>query len=164
MGVQGSPCDLTKAEITEALKKRKGRITYAAKDLNVKYETLKKKIDADPELVQLLHDLRYVFDETMLDSAEDTLMYGMGKREVDLGNALRSAFYILNNKGKGRGYTGQVGSNAINGGNDPNLRDFVAETSATSKDIPRSNQSDQSSMENQQPLLDKGQGRESDQV
>lgn len=104
MGTPGVPLVFTKDEIREALKKAKGKVTYAAKALNCSYQVIKNKIDADPDLIKLVSELRHEFDSLLLDSSEDTLLYAQTKRDVDLGNALKASFYILNNKGRERGY------------------------------------------------------------
>lgn len=104
MGTCGVPWEHDRVAIIEALKRERGRLTFACKLLKVSYPTLKKYIDQDCELTQLLSDLRNEFDEDLLDSAEDVLKLAMNKASIDLTNALKASFYALNNKGKSRGY------------------------------------------------------------
>lgn len=106
MGTPGVKWNVSKAAIVKAIKKHKGKITYAARELDCDYTTIKKRINADPELIALIDEERNSFSELLLDSAEDTLLYGISNRQKDLGKALSSAFFVLNNKGKQRGYTG----------------------------------------------------------
>ena len=105
MATPGSGWVVTRQEIVERLKLYGGRLVKTAKSFGVKYDTLRKKIDPDPELVQLVSDLRNDYDHTLLDEAEDTLSYALAKRKKDMTNALKCAFYVLNNKGIERGYS-----------------------------------------------------------
>lgn len=102
MGTPGVPWEVPREKIEQALKKQKGRLTYACKDLNCTYRVLKKHIDEHPDLQELLVRLRNEFDCTLLDMAESSLVRGMS--ESDPNAYLRSAFYVLNHKGKDRGY------------------------------------------------------------
>lgn len=102
MGTQGVPWDVEKSVIIEALKRQKGRLTYACKDLDCAYETLKRHINKDPELQEIVSQLRNQFDCALLDTAESVLMKGMAQE--DIAQALRASFYVLNNKGAERGY------------------------------------------------------------
>ena len=104
MGTPGVPWTVDKLTIVEALKKRKGAVTLAAKDLSCCYTTLNKRIKEDEELKELVSQLRNAFTTELLDSAEDTLLYALDNKDQDLANALKSSFYVLNNKGKERGY------------------------------------------------------------
>lgn len=104
MGTPGVKWKCKKETIESTLKNARGRITYAAKVLNVTHNTLRKKIK-EYELDELLEELRNEFNETTLDSAENALLYALSKQDEDVGNALKSSFFILNNKGKSRGYS-----------------------------------------------------------
>lgn len=105
MATPGSKWTVKKSAIVEALKEKKGRLTYVARHFNVKYETLKKKIDADPELIELVSNLRNDFENTILDMAENCVAVAIGNQKEDPSNALKSAFYVLNSKGKSRGWS-----------------------------------------------------------
>ena len=104
MATPGVKLNIPKSTIVTVLKEAKGVMTTAAKALKVAPHTLRLKIKEDKELVEILANLRHNFEESMLDMAENTLLYAISKREDDMNNALKSSFYILNNKGKERGY------------------------------------------------------------
>lgn len=114
MATSGSAWVCETAKIIEALKNHKGRVTYAAKALDVAYITLKKKIDADPELTQLVSDLRNDFENTLLDLAENVVGRAMQDQDNDPNNALKSAFFTLNSKGKTRGWTNTIADIQMN--------------------------------------------------
>ena len=102
MGTPGVPWNVPKARIVESIKKQQGRLTYVARELDCAWVTLKKRIDADPELAQLVADTRLGFGETLLDFAESALMKGLTSNKA--ADYLKSSFFVLNNKGKERGY------------------------------------------------------------
>ena len=104
MGTPGVKFDRPKSEIVEAIIKNNGKLTKVAKQLRCCYETVRKYTDDDPEIVQLIHNLRQEYDENLCDLAEDTLTDAMDARVGDMANALKSAFFVLNNKGRNRGY------------------------------------------------------------
>lgn len=104
MGIPGVPFNCTKNQILDAIKKSGGRFLHIAALLNYDDSTVRKHINADPELVQALKDARNTRDEGLLDGAEDTLKLALEKADTDIQSALKSAFYVLNNKGKERGY------------------------------------------------------------
>lgn len=103
MATPGSPWIVNKTQIVQALKEQKGRLTYVARFFNVDYKTLRKKIDEDSELTELVSDLRNDFENTILDKAESCVLNAIDSS--DLNNSLKSAFYVLNSKGKVRGWT-----------------------------------------------------------
>lgn len=105
MGTPGVAFNKEKSEIVESIKKHKGRLTKVAKEFNVCYETIRKYTDPYPDIVALIKNLREDREENLLDEAEDTLEDAMKFRVDDMGSALKSAFFVLNNKGKSRGYT-----------------------------------------------------------
>lgn len=104
MGIPGVPFDCTKDQILDAIKKSGGRFLHIAALLNYDDTTVRKHINADPELVQALKDARKTRDEGLLDGAEDALKKALEKVDTDMQSALKSAFYVLNNKGQDRGY------------------------------------------------------------
>ncbi len=104
MGTSGVKWHYDKTALITSLKARKGKIILVAKDFKVDRHTVSKVIREDEELAQLVADIRNDYDETSLDAAEDTLLYALSIKKDDLSSALRSAFFLLNNKGKGRGY------------------------------------------------------------
>lgn len=104
MATSGSPWIIDKQDIIDTIKRRKGVLRHVAKDLNVAPTTLLKKINSDPEIVQLVKDERNAVHEISLDESEETILYAMQNREIDLSNALKSAFFTLNSKGESRGW------------------------------------------------------------
>lgn len=104
MGTSGVPWNATKEQIIEAIKKHKGVLSRVCKELDCCYDTVRKRIDVDKEIRAILDSERQGFDNMLVDTAEDTLLYALSRRGDDLGNSLKSAFFILNNKGKERGY------------------------------------------------------------
>lgn len=137
MATPGVPWDCKDSVIVEHLKKAKGRLTYACKTLNVHYETLKKRIDKTPELQKILSELRNELDTTLLDSAENCLLYAMSKQDQDLGNALKSSFYVLNNKGKDRGYSAKNHPNNQPDVSTDDIASFIRQTIANNKDTEK---------------------------
>ena len=161
MGTQGVPNNLSKTAITSSLKENKGRITYAARQLNVAHCTLRKRINEDPELVELLSQLRHEYEENLLDSAENTLDVSVNKHE-DMQSALKATFFILNNKGKSRGYTGQVGSSSIPYEN--LINDLASLCRQNPSEISRISESIRSPMATSQPLPHQGCRGQEDQI
>lgn len=103
MGTPGVPWNVTKDQIVASIKKQFGRLTYVARELDCDYSTVKKRVDKDPELQQILADARNGFGENLLDLAESALLKGLHSEESNA--YLKSAFFVLNNKGRERGYT-----------------------------------------------------------
>ena len=104
MAVQGKPWGATNNQIIQAIKKAKGRVTHVWKALDVEPKTFYKRLNNEPELKEALEEARNNFDLSMLDAAENTLMYAISRADEELGQAVKSSFYILNNKGQNRGY------------------------------------------------------------
>lgn len=107
MGTPGVPFSKTKADILEAIKKAKGIVTHISQLLDCSYETFYVRMRADPEIKEALAKAREEFDENLLDLAEHSLVRAM-KQQEDIGNAISSAKYVLNNKGKSRGYSPMI--------------------------------------------------------
>ena len=105
MASPGVPLKWKKHEIVDSIKKHKGRLTKVAKELGCSYMTIRNHTDPHPEVVELIKHLRTDWNENLLDAAEDTLTDALERRDSDMNNALKSAFFVLNNKGKERGFT-----------------------------------------------------------
>ena len=149
MGTQGVPIDIPKSSLISSIKKRKGVLTHVCKDLDITHPTAHKLINADPDLKQLLAEERNSYDEYLCDKAESVLVYALNKCESDLSNALGASKFILNNKGKNRGYSLKPDVNAQHDSEDKVLA-AVREMEASS----RNEASSRSSMEDQPPILD----------
>jgi hypothetical protein len=104
MGTPGVPFNCKKEDILIAIKESGGRYLRISALLNYAITTVRLHIEADPELHQALKDARETRDEGLLDGSEDALKLALEKAGTDMGSALKSAFYVLNNKGKARGY------------------------------------------------------------
>lgn len=105
MGIQGVTIEIDKQIVLDAIVKCSGRVTHISRSLGINYRTLRKIIERDPELVEVLDNFRYDFEHTILDLAEDCLINSMSNQPTDPTNALKSAFFVLNSKGKIRGWT-----------------------------------------------------------
>lgn len=106
MGTSGVPWNKDRNTIIDAIKRHKGRITAICKDplIDCHFQTVKKRIDADEELKELLSHYRNDWVDTTLDQAEDVLKQTMDMIIEEPGIALKSAMFFLNNQGKERGY------------------------------------------------------------
>lgn len=102
--VSGRECTIPKEQVIQSLKKCKGRITYSAKDLGIDYRTLRRIVDEDLALKEFMDELCYAREEKELDAAEEVLLHALDEHKKNMKNALSSAMFILNNRGKKRGY------------------------------------------------------------
>ncbi len=105
MGTPGVPLNFKKDDIALSIKNNSGRMIHIAASMECTVEAMKKQIERFPDLIEMLADYRHKRDETLLNGAEDTLLKAIEKSDTDMTNALKSSFFILNNKGKLRGYT-----------------------------------------------------------
>ncbi len=78
----------------EAIRKNHGFITRAAKALNITRDALAKRIQVNPELQEVVEDVR----ESRLDLAEDGLLQAL------IDNERWAIEYFLKFKGRDRGY------------------------------------------------------------
>jgi hypothetical protein len=85
----------TNDQIANALKESSGLISYAAKQLNVPIEVLKKQVRRNKYLRNLMLELR----ESAIDLAEDTLMWRMREKRDAI-----VAMFVLKCIGKNRGW------------------------------------------------------------
>lgn len=161
MGTSGVPWNISKDSIIEALKARKGKITYAARDLKVHYTTLKKRVYADSELLSLIDELRNEFNAILVDSAEDTMLYAMQNRKNDLASALKSCFYILNNKGKHLGYSQKT---ITVSGDEISIRAIAQGITECDSGVPSTGEFGEPLVEAEQSILDQEPARQEDQV
>jgi hypothetical protein len=88
------PKVLDKGEVIRALEAQGGRLTYAAKELNIHFRTLKRYINENDDVKEAL----IAIEEAMLDAAEATL-----REAIEEGN-LKATIFYLKTKGKRRGY------------------------------------------------------------
>lgn len=120
-----TPWNPPKENIIAMLKKHNGLIIRAAEEFKINRHTLARKIKEDPELVELVENLKYDYQEGLLDLAEETLNYALVQKGQDINAALKSAFFTLNSRGQSRGYNNtNVGtSNLYIVRQDPTKRD-----------------------------------------
>ncbi len=123
MGTPGVPLNFKEDEIRDTIKKYSGRMIKIAEHFDCSFAAMRLQIDRFPELIQLLVFERQKRDERLLEGAEDTLQDAMDGRAVDMNAALKSSFFVLNNKGKLRGYHA------------PNMPDSTTENKFTPQQI-----------------------------
>lgn len=82
-------------QVIHALVAADGALTIAAKRLGTSYRHLKKYIDANERMTEVLHGI----EESILDLAEGTL-----RKSIEEGD-LAATIFFLKTKGKRRGYT-----------------------------------------------------------
>lgn len=104
MGTRGVPFNIAEKRIIESIKKKKGVVTQICADLGICYDTYSKHIKTNTKYKQAIDDARNDFDTTICDMAETALMRALNQKE-DLSSSLSSAKFVLNNKGKSRGYS-----------------------------------------------------------
>lgn len=104
MGLQGVKNTSSKSDILKAIRDKKGVVTYIYKELGMSHTTFYEILNSDPEYKVALDEARKDLDDTLCDAAENALMFALSQRD-DLGSSVRSAQYVLNNKGRKRGYT-----------------------------------------------------------
>ena len=155
--VAGVPWELDTSIILDAVKKAKGRVSHVAKALDVSPQTIYRRMAKDPEIKEALDEARNAFDLTMLDAAENTLMLAISKADEDINNALKSTFFILNNKGEERGYSHSNNPNNKSGGG-ITIEDFkkfseYLKYTEDNKGLSESSESDRSDVENKPSIL-----------
>jgi len=104
MGISGVKLNITKNSLVAALKRAHGVKSDVCKALDIAHPTLQKYI-TEFSLHDLVAELRESFCEELLDSAENVLVHAFRVKDTDLANALKATLFVLNNKGRARGYT-----------------------------------------------------------
>lgn len=103
MSIPGVKIAISKATMKKAIIGHRGCVSKAAKGLRIAPSTLQRKIDNDPELKTLVHELRHEYDEMIMDEVEDTIKFALINRKKDLTNAVKIVMWLSDRKGKGRG-------------------------------------------------------------
>lgn len=104
MGVCGVPLPITNEEIKQAIKKHKGVVSSVCKSLDIGHTAFYTRMAKDKSIKQCLDESRAEFDELLCDLSENVLTYALSQRE-DMASALGASKYVLNNKGRIRGYS-----------------------------------------------------------
>ena len=86
------------------LKKNKGRLLSAARELDIDVVTLRKHFNSTEELKEELRSARNNYIEWRLDKCEEVMDKLLENVDDDPNNAFKSSQYILNNLGRERGY------------------------------------------------------------
>jgi len=153
MGTSGVPWNVDRDTIITAIEKNHGRLTYACRDLHCHYQTLKKRVDADEELQKIVTDARNQFLELLLDSAEDVLLTNLQQKN-DLNLANKTAYYVLNTRGRDRGYIAVRHGAHESPEVASDLEDFRRSVAANTRLV----------LADQQPILDQRSPREQDKI
>jgi len=104
MGIPGVPINISVDTLDTLIRKYKGKTKAIAEELKCCRRVIREQIEKEPYLIELQKEMRYQRDEDLLEESEDTLEAALKGRTDDMSNALKSAFYVLNQKGKARGY------------------------------------------------------------
>lgn len=104
MGIGGIRHGISDEDFIEALEQSEGVVTQAAKLLRVTPPTIYNIINENPHLEKALKDVRFRYQQKMLDRSEHVLQH-LVHQEQDMGLAYKSAVYTLNNLGRPRGYS-----------------------------------------------------------
>ena len=112
MGTEGTKLVLDHDTILITLKRHKGKISRACKDLNCCAHSLRKYIRRFPELEEALTAERNSLNEDFLDSAEDRILETI-KQDADLAASLKAAMFTLNAKGEERGWKNTMSSSNV---------------------------------------------------
>ena len=104
----------------EVIKANRGYITYAAMELGVAFDTLKKVVDENDELKEIVRGER----ERDLDVGEDSLMTMVGGNTP---SKLGSTIFLLKTRGKDRGYVENDKGKMPEGGIQINLINYKEE-------------------------------------
>ncbi len=104
MAIRGVPLNKTKQNIIDALKECKGVVTHAANKLKITRQCIYNIIKENEDMKPLLAEMREEYEEELLDAAEDVITYALNNKENDLTNAMKAAYFALNNKGSKRNW------------------------------------------------------------
>ena len=113
MATSGIAWNPPKETIITVLKECKGVLTHAAKKFDVTPLTLRRKVQQDDELVELLKNLREDYETVMLDMAENCVAFAMSQQTKRPEQALKASFFVLNSKGKTRGWSNTFTDNQV---------------------------------------------------
>jgi hypothetical protein len=101
---RGQPFNKSTSDVTDALKECFGNVTYAAKKLGVHRDTIHDFIAENPEMYQILEQIRRKNDFDFLDMAEYVLKRNLENIDTHPKTALEAARLVFDRKGKSRGW------------------------------------------------------------
>lgn len=102
MGVPGVPIKINPSEIAEAIKKYRGVVSRIHPALGMSHDTFYKLLKKHPSLKEALDEARETHTLELVDGAENALVKALSQDDMSI--ALKAAMYVLNNKGRDRGY------------------------------------------------------------
>lgn len=112
--------------ILKVIEVKKGIVTQIYKQIGISHTKFYELVDEYPELKVALDKARNDFECTLLDAAENSLLYALEQRE-DVGSSIRSAQYVLNNKGRKRGYTPPTVTNPLDQASEKSLIEKIVD-------------------------------------
>ena len=90
--------------VIEVLEKVNGRLYKAIPIFGVNTRTLTNYLKRHPRVMKELEEVRYAFNQALMDKSENVFDAALDGHEEDMTNALKAATFIMNNLGKERGY------------------------------------------------------------
>lgn len=97
---------VTAGELYDLIKEYRGNKGAIARELGWTRRKLEEKINKNPDLIELLSDMR----ESVIDNAEDNMF-----KRVESGADPAAEKFVLSTIGRGRGYTTSVAGAGDNG-------------------------------------------------
>lgn len=97
---------ISAGEIYDLIKEFRGNKGAIARELGITRRKLEDKINSNPDLIELLSDMR----EAVVDRAEDNMF-----KRVESGADPAAEKFILSTIGRGRGYSTSVSGSGDNG-------------------------------------------------
>lgn len=104
MGTPGVAHDITTDQLRQSIVKNKGLVKLVCEELNYCYRVVVRLINENPELVELLKEMREIRHEYALDTAEKTLIRQMEEHHKDESLAQKAATFFISKKGYMRGF------------------------------------------------------------
>ncbi len=109
-------------DIEDTFFKYKCNVTDCAKALNISRACLNKHLKENLELKALLDKVEQSLEREWIDVAEKNVWYAMALAKERPGHALKAAMYVLDKRGKTRGWEGATSDNE----HGPKLDDLFA--------------------------------------
>jgi membrane-associated HD superfamily phosphohydrolase len=100
----GIPFTPKLTDVADAIRKYKGNLANVAKSFNVSRDTIYQYINKYHELKPLIEEVRNYNHHDIVDSAEYILNYAIAQYKDNLSRACDTAKFILDRRGKTRGW------------------------------------------------------------